>query len=328
MPASERPTVVAASAALLSSEIQAELEATSNLVLDPAGPAALAAADAAIASWHLQLGPAELEAAPRLRAITHLGTGVHVDLAAATRLNIPVFNNPGYNAPAVAEHTIALMLAAVKRVAHSDRLVRTGAHWEVLAPELYTSELAGKTLGIVGFGQVGRRVAAMARAGFGMHVLGFDSSSGLVASLGFEEVSLDDLLRRSDVLSVHAALTPDSHHLLGRSELALLKPAAYVVNTARAEVIDYEALADQLRAGRLAGAALDTWPDHHGDPQSYLLDGPRLVLTQQNAGLTHEAAERTRVGALEGLRAALAGERPAQSRLLNESVWETRRRPA
>jgi D-3-phosphoglycerate dehydrogenase len=323
----ERPTVLAASAALLSPALLADLGARGNLILDPHSAADFAKADAVIASWHLRLGEPELAAASRLLVITHLGSGVHVDLDVASRLGIPVFNNPGYNSVAVAEHTIGLMLSVIKRITHSDRFVRSRAEWEVLAPELQTSEVAGKTLGIVGFGQIGRRVATMARDGLGMRVLAYDISDGLVTSLGFEAAPLDDLLRVSDVVSVHVALAAGSYHLLDRRRLEMLKPGAYLVNTARAEVIDYEALATLLHRGRLAGAALDTWPGHRGDPQSYLLDVPRLVLTQQNAGLTREAAERLRVGALEGLWAALTGHRPSQSRLLNESVWETRRRP-
>jgi len=160
---------MAAGRAVISAELGELLAARAELVLDPPDPAALSRADAFLASSHRPLSAADLEYAVRLAVVTQVGTAVHVDVAAATRLGIPVLHNRGQNADSVAEHTIALLLAVVKNVVRSDAEVRRRAHWDVAAPHLVTHELRGKTLGIVGFGAVGARVAAIASLGLGGH---------------------------------------------------------------------------------------------------------------------------------------------------------------
>ena len=318
---------MAAGRAVISAELGELLAARAELVLDPPDPAALSRADAFLASSHRPLSAADLEYAVRLAVVTQVGTAVHVDVAAATRLGIPVLHNRGQNADSVAEHTIALLLAVVKNVVRSDAEVRRRAHWDVAAPHLVTHELRGKTLGIVGFGAVGARVAAIASLGLGMLVVGCDTVPGIVAARGYEELALDDLLPRVDVLSLHLAATPRTQGLISRDRLLRLPRHAWLINTARADVLDYDALAEVLCAGHLAGAGIDTWPGHRADPHSPLIDLPNVVFTQHNAGFTREAISRMAHAAAGGIWETLAGMPPASSTLLNPEVWARRRQP-
>ena len=317
---------MAATMAMISAELTDLLAAHAELVLDP-GPDELPRADVFLASAHRPLPAADLAAATRLALVSHVGTAVHADLAAATRLGIPVLNNRGQNADSVAEHTIALLLAVAKGIVRGDAEVRSRADWQVAAPHLVNHELRGKTLGIVGFGAVGRRVAVIASLGLGMRVLGCDAGPGVVAAHGYEELPLDDLLPRVDVLSLHLAATPQTEGLIGRDRLRLLRPQAWLINTARADVLDYDALTAALRAGELAAAGIDTWPGHRADPRSPLIDLPNVVLSQHNAGFTHEAIARMARATADGIWEALAGVRPVSSTLLNPEIWPRRRRP-
>jgi D-3-phosphoglycerate dehydrogenase len=319
---------MAAAMAMISPELGDLLAARAELVLDPQGPAALSQADAFLASSHRPLSAADLARATRLAVVTQVGTAVHVDVAAATRLGIPVLHNRGQNADSVAEHTIALLLAVAKNIVRGDAEVRSRADWQVAAPHLVNHELHGKTLGIVGLGAVGRRVAAIASLGLGMRVLGCDAGPGVVAGHGYEELLLDDLLPRVDVLSLHVAATPQTQGLIGQDRLRLLPRHAWLINTARADVLDYGALAAALRAGHLAAAGIDTWPGHRADPRSPLIDLPNVVLSQHNAGFTHEAISRMAQATVGGIWEALAGIRPVSSTLLNPEIWPRRRRPS
>jgi len=314
--------------AMISPEIRDLLAARAELVLDPPGPAALAQADVFLASSHRPLSAADLEYATRLAVVTQVGTAVHVDVAEATRLGIPVLHNRSQNADSVAEHTIALLLAVAKNLVRGDAEVRSRVHWEVAAPHLVNHELRGKTLGIVGFGAVGRRVADIASLGLGMRVLGCDALPGVVASHGYQELPLDDLLPRVDVLSLHLAATPQTQGLIGRDRLRRLQPHTWLINTARADVLDYDALAEALRTGQLAAAGIDTWPGHRADPRSPLIDLPNVVLSQHNAGFTHEAISRMVRATVGGIWETLAGMPPASSTLLNPEIWARRRRPS
>jgi D-3-phosphoglycerate dehydrogenase / 2-oxoglutarate reductase len=318
---------MAAAMAMISPELRDLLAARAELVLDPDGPGALSRADVFLASAHRALSAADLGRAPRLAVVTQVGTAVHVDVAEATRLGIPVLHNRGQNADSVAEHTIALLLAVTKNLVRGDAEVRSRVPWVVAAPHLVTHELRGKTLGIVGFGAVGRRVAEIASLGLGMRVLGCDAVPGAVTGHGYPELTLDDLLPRVDVLSLHLAATPQTRGLIGRDQLRRLPEHAWLINTARADVLDYDALAEALRAGRLAGAGIDTWPGHRADVASPLIDLPNVVLSQHNAGFTHEAISRMVRATVGGIWETLAGTPPASSTLLNPEVWARRRRP-
>jgi D-3-phosphoglycerate dehydrogenase / 2-oxoglutarate reductase len=226
-----------------------------------------------------------ISACPNLRLISVWGTGIdHIDHAACEARGVTVANTPGVNAHSVAEHTMALMLAFARRIPWNDGLMRTG-QW----PRSMLTELEGKTLGIVGLGPIGRRVAALA-AMFNMRLLAYTSGNdnGRSASVGAHYVELDDLMWRSDIVSLHLRLTPESRGLISRERLALMKPTAFLVNTARGAIVDRTALIDALQRGRIAGAAIDVYHDEPVAPNDPLLSLPNVVLSPHNAGMTHE----------------------------------------
>jgi D-3-phosphoglycerate dehydrogenase len=234
---------------------------------------------------HARFTERVLAACPRLRLISIWGTGTdHVDLAACRARGVTVASTPGVNAHAVAEHTMALLLAVTRRIPAMDRDVRAG-EW----PRGLVVQLEGKTLGIVGLGVIGRRVAALA-APFGMKLLAttWGPDDGRAAAAGAAHVPIETLLRESDVVTLLLRLSAETDRFLSRDRLGLMKPTACLINTARAGLVDREALVDALRAGRLAGAGLDVFheePIAAGDP---LLALPNIVLTPHDAGMTRE----------------------------------------
>lgn len=232
--------------------------------------------------------PHVLAACPNLGLISIWGTGTdNVDLAACAARGVLVENTPGVNAHAVAEHTLALMLAVTRGIPAMDAGVRTGA-W----PRRMLAQLEGKTLGLVGFGAIGRRVAVLAKP-FGMRLLvsTWGPDDGRAAAAGATHVPLAGLLRDADVVSLHLRLTAETTGLIGHAEFALMKPTAFLVNTARAGLVDRAALLDALRNDRIAGAGLDVFhqePVAAGDP---LLSLPNVVLTPHDAGMTPEVID-------------------------------------
>jgi len=227
-----------------------------------------------------------LQGCPKLKLISIWGTGTdNVDLQAAAARGITVTNTPGANALAVAEHTVALILAVVKQLPQADRAMRQGGWPRNLVPQL-----RGKRLGLIGTGLIGREVAAMGR-GLGLEVVAwtFHPNANLAVSLGLRYVELDELLRTSDIVSLHLRATPDTLRFLNRDRLSLLKPTAFVVNTARGALIDEAALVECLRENRIAGAGLDvfaTEPLPGGHP---LVTLPNVLLTPHCAGMTPDS---------------------------------------
>jgi phosphoglycerate dehydrogenase-like enzyme len=239
-----------------------------------------------------------LGACPKLKLISIWGTGTdNVDLPAAAARGVTVTNTPGANAIAVAEHTVALMLAAAKQLASADQAMRQGGWPRNLVPQL-----RGKRLGLVGTGLIGREVATMAK-GLGMQVVAwtFHPSARLADSLGLRYVELDELLRTSDIVSLHLRATPETRHFLSRPRLAMLKPGAILVNTARGALIDEAALVDCLREKKVACAGLDvfeTEPLPAGHP---LLGLPNVLLTPHAAGMTPEVIQNGLAMAVENI---------------------------
>jgi D-3-phosphoglycerate dehydrogenase len=237
---------------------------------------------------HARISAAVLAACDRLRLISVWGTGTdHIDLDACRARSVTVTNTPGVNAHAVAEHTMTLMLAVTRRIPAMDAGVRAG-QW----PRGTLVQLEGKTLGIVGLGAVGRRVAALA-APFGMRLLAstHGDDAGRAAAVGARHVPIETLLRDSDIVTLHLRLSDETTRYLSRERLALMKPSAFLINTARGGLVDRDALVDALRNGRLAGAGLDVFheePIHADDP---LLALPNVVLTPHNAGMTPEVID-------------------------------------
>ena len=228
------------------------------------------------------IDPAFFEAAPQLSVVSQLAVGTdNIDLKAATDRGIPVGHTPGVLAKATADLTFALILASARRVVESERWVREG-QWKLAFHPMYWlgAEVNGSTLGIVGLGQTGIEVARRAR-GFDMEVLYYSRSSKpeVEAELGVTRVDLPELLRRSDFVSLHCPLTPDTHHLIGRQEMELMKPTATLVNVARGPVVDTTALYTALVEGHLAAAALDVTEPEPIDPNNPLLTLSNVVVT-------------------------------------------------
>jgi D-3-phosphoglycerate dehydrogenase len=253
---------------------------------------------------YVKWGDAEFSVLPDLRFLTVCGIGTDaIDLTAAKRRGITVSNIPGKTAPVVAEHAFGLMLAAAKRAAYYTGSLRQG-QW-VKQDGVF---LQGKTIGIVGVGNIGSQMARLCKA-FGMNVIAwtFHPSAGRAASLGVEFVELDELLARSDVVSLHVALTPQSIGMIGSDEIARMRPGALLVNVARGPIVDEEALVEALNSGRLGGAALDVFAMEPLPADSPLLACEQVVLTPHVADMTPEGLDLLNQGVVENVLAFLAG---------------------
>jgi glyoxylate reductase len=240
-----------------------------------------------------------LDVCSSLRAISNYAVGCdNVDLAAASARGIPVGNTPGVLTETTADLAFALILAAARRIVEAEASVRAG-DWLTWEPARHLGvDVHGATLGIVGLGRIGRVVARRAE-GFGMEVLHASRSAGL---------RLEEVLARSDFVSIHCPLTPETHGLIGARELALMKPTAVLVNTARGPIVDSGALAVALRAGEIAAAALDVTDPEPPPPGHPLLDAPNLTLVPHIASASRATREAMADMAVENLLAALAGE--------------------
>lgn len=243
-------------------------------------------AEALILGWGLPVEVMREATNLELIAFTGIGAGNFVDLDEATRRGITVCNTPGYADHTVAEHALAAMLAVSRNLARLDRDLRRG-HWNQSLPGL---ELRGKSLGLVGFGGIGARLAELAR-GIGMDVRAWtrNPSAERARRHAIEFVELESVLRASDVISVHVALTDETRNLLDAEALAITKPGVLLVNTARGEIIDEDALLDALRRGHVAGAAIDVFHTEPLPPDHPLLDIDSVLLTPHVAFNTPEA---------------------------------------
>ncbi len=266
--------------------------------------------DALIVRSGTQVTADVIRAAKNLKVIARAGVGVdNIDISAATEAGIIVANAPTGNVAAAAEHAIALMFALARNVAEAHRSMRAG-EWNRKA--FMGVEIRNKTLGLVGLGRVAGHVCRRA-VGLGMQVLAYDPyvSADYAARLGAELVSLDDLLARSDFISLHLPLNDATRHLIDAEALARVKPGARIINTSRGGVIDEAALLKALDAGRLAGAALDVFSQEPLPADSPLRRHPRLVLTPHIGGSTTEAQHQVAVDAAEQVIDVLHG-RPAR----------------
>lgn len=238
---------------------------------------------------------AVLRRCPRLRLISVWGTGLdHVDLAAAKTLDIRVTNTPGVSATAVAEHTVALIMALARGLLQIDREVREGSWPRGMGRQLY-----GKTLGLVGTGAIGREVARIAK-GIGMRVIGWTFHPAGDAA---EWVSLEEIFRQADVVSVHLRQSSQTVGMIRREHFQLMKPHAIFINTARGPIICESDLVEALQARRIAGAGLDVFEKEPLPPDSPLLKMNNVILTPHAAGITPEATE---AGLDMAIRTALA----------------------
>jgi len=269
----------------------------------------LGAFDGLILRSRTQVDGELLQAAPRLKVIGRAGIGVdNIDLAAATRHDVLVTNTPGGNANAVAEHALGLMLSLLRHLPQAAASMREG-RWE--KKRWKGRELRGQTLGIIGLGAVGRRLAQVA-TGVGLHVLASDPfvSAHDAALVGARLVHVDELLAECDILSVHVPLLPATRNLIDASALARLRPGTLVLNLARGGIVDEQALFQALESGHVAGAALDVWAQEPPAEDHPLRSHPRVLATPHIAASTAEAQVAVAVQAAEQVGAFLVrGER-------------------
>jgi D-3-phosphoglycerate dehydrogenase / 2-oxoglutarate reductase len=264
-------------------------------------------ADAVILRTNISFTRELMAAAPRLKIISRTGVGVdNVDVAAATEKGIMVCNTPGVNTVSVAEQALALILGCAKRLLPMDRAVRAG-NWKIRGAA-ETSDLDGKVLGLVGVGRIGVEVARRCRA-FGMRAIGYDP---LVKSAEGVEMRTDvaDVFREADFLSLHVPYVAETHHLAGEKLLGLMKPEAYLINTARGSVVDETALAQALAAGRLAGAGLDVLEKEPPAPDNPLFRLDNVLLTPHTAALSRECEMKVAIEAAQAVVDFVEGRRP------------------
>jgi len=265
-----------------------------------------AGSDAIITNWARV--PAELiDAAPRCRIVARLGIGLdNIDVAHATARGIPVTNVPDYCLNEVVEHTLALLLALARKIGIFHANARAGRY--ELSAGLPLRRITGQTLGIVGLGQIGWRVAEKARS-MGLHVLA-SSRTKRQAPPGVVWTELDELLTQSDYVSLHLPLTEATRQMIGAPQLARMKPSAFLINTARGGLIDHAALAEALARGRIAGAALDVQDPEPPDLRQPPYNDPRVIVTPHAAFYSTESVNelRTRVAHQVGTR--LTGDWP------------------
>jgi glyoxylate reductase len=275
---------------------------------------ALATHDAVIALLTDKIGPEEIAAAgPQLKIIANYAVGYdNIDVPAAAARNIIITNTPDVLSQAVAEHTITLLASLARRIVESDAFTRQGKYHGWRPELLLGTELYGKTLGVVGLGRIGIEVAKRARLGFGMKI----AYNDLKPQAAFEQEheatyceKIEDLLPRADALSIHVPLLPVTHHLLNAERLALLKPTALIINTARGPIIDEAALVAALQAGKLGGAALDVYEQEPALAPG-LAELTNVVLTPHTASATIETRSAMAELAAQNVIAVLGGKPP------------------
>lgn len=265
-------------------------------------------------------GPDLLRRTQSLLIVSTNGAGYDtVNLKACTEAGVLCVNQAGGNKEAVAEHVLGMMLSLTKRIVESDRATRRDAN---LNRTLYMGhDLVGQTVGIVGLGNVGKRVAELCRGLFSMRVLSYDPyvSKDVMGKLGVEKVDLDTLMREADFVSINCPLIDETRGMIGEAQYALMKPNAYFITTARGNIHDEKALEAVLRAKKIAGAGLDVWEKEPPPLDHPLLKFDNVIVSPHTAGVTHEARVNMGRFAAEQMLAALDGKPVA--RVLNPEVW-------
>ncbi len=258
-----------------------------------------------------------LDALPKVRGILRYGVGYdNVDIPAATARGVWVANVPDYCIPDVADHALAMLLTLARKLPVLDASVRRG-EWAAVKTSKPIYRLEGRTLGLIGMGRIGREVARRAH-GFGLKVIVADKylSAGKAAEAGVTLVELDALIRTSDYISIHAPLTPETHHLVNAERLGMMKPSALLVNVSRGPIVDTVALAQALHAGEIAGAGIDVFEKEPLEADHLIRSAPNTVLAAHAAWYSEEAMAQLQRSAGEEVARMLRGERPKNA--LNE----------
>ncbi len=284
-----------------------------------------AASDGLLSLLTDRVDGALLDAAPRVRVVSNYAVGYdNIDVDAATARGVVVTNTPGVLTETVADFAMTLLLAAARRVVEADRFTREG-RWKSWEPMLFLGQdLYGATLGLVGLGRIGAAVARRAH-GFDMQLLYHDvvRREDLEADLGLEFTSLEDLLRRSDFISVHTPLTPQTRHLISADQFRLMKRSAVLVNTARGPIVDPDALHRALADRRISAAGLDVFEVEPVPADHPLLRLDNIIVAPHIASASVDTRTKMALMAVDNLLAALGGTRPPN--FVNPEVWERRR---
>jgi phosphoglycerate dehydrogenase-like enzyme len=256
-------------------------------------------------------------AATSLKIIARWGVGYDaIDIPTATAQGIVVTYTPGMLDDAVADYTFALLLALARRIHEGHAAMRDGG-WKIA----WGNDVAGKTLGIIGYGRIGMAVARRA-SGFGMRLLAYNRTPKPQAEkLGVRFVSLDELLVESDFISIHAALTPQTRGMIGEAQLRKMKAGAFFINTARGALVDETALIKALGENRIAGAALDVFTTEPLPPENPLRSTPHLLLSPHQASSSHETGQRVSLAAAKAIVDLMQGRQPEN--VLNPQVFKT-----
>jgi lactate dehydrogenase-like 2-hydroxyacid dehydrogenase len=277
----------------------------------------IARADILVPGYSIPITEEIMDAAKKLRLIQVVSVGYeNIDAEAATRKGIMVCNTGGVNAEAVAELTWGLILCLARQIPGGDRLMRNGGWGRFLGEKHMT--VWGKTLGIIGFGAIGQRVALKGRLAFNMRVIGYDPyiTSEVVDTVGGGMVSLEELLRDSDVVSIHVPLMESTRHLIGEKELGTMKASAFLINTARGAVVDEKALIKALKEKKISGAGLDVFETEPLQSDSMLRKMDNVVMVS-HIGTDPETGKKMASAAVENMMRFVRGERPM--RIVNPS---------
>lgn len=278
-------------------------------------------AQAIIASSQVRYDAALMDACPNLKLIARTGIGVdNIDLDAATAHGIVVTNTPDGPTESTAEHTVAMLLALAKRLKQGADNLAAGK-WGPRTGALLGVEVQGKTLGLIGLGRIGRRVAEICRLAFQMRVFAYDPYLGdeTALSLGVTLTSLEDVIRQADFLSLHVPATPETAGLMNAERLGWMKPGSYLLNLARGALVDESALLDALDQGRIAGAGLDVFSVEPPAVDNRLRTHPAVIATPHSASVTQEGRRRMEEMAMDRLLDFFRGQRPAD--IVNPMAW-------
>lgn len=278
-------------------------------------------AQAILAAAVVRYDAALFAALPNLRMVTRTGIGVdNVDLDAATEHGIVVCNTPDGPTESTAEHTVAMLMDLAKRIKQGDANMAAGNFGPRKAP-LLGVEVRGRTLGLVGLGRIGRRVASICGKGLEMRVVAYDPfvKPEVAAEWGVELLPLEEVIAQADFLSLHAPVTPATVHLMNRERLAMMKPGAFLLNLARGTLVDEAALLDAVESGHLGGAGLDVFDVEPLAVSSRLRNHPLIVTTPHSASVTVEGRIRIETMAVERVVRFFQGEQPPD--VVNPEVW-------
>lgn len=270
-----------------------------------------AIADAQGIIVRMPLSPAVISAGKRLKVVARHGVGLdYIPVETCTQLGLPVIFTPNANSESVAEHVIGSMIALGHYFGPADRAVRSHA-W-AKRDRMIGIDLFGRTIGIIGMGRIGARVAAICRNAFSMRVLAYDPylSPEAVRERGGEPVSLETVLAQSEFLTLHLPSNASTRHIIGAAALSAMRDGAYLINAARGSLVDTEALAQAIKDGRVRGAALDVLEEEPPSPQNPLLGLDNVIFTPHSAALTEEAMLRMGMDSSEDVLRVLRGEAP------------------